>query len=67
LKELIANLVWEDQGHYLCPDQFVRVDSGVDGYGLGDEIERLVSEGYDLGCDRFRQGSLRFQMLRARE
>jgi hypothetical protein len=44
------------------------VDSGVDaGYDLGDEIERFVSEGYDLDHYRFRQGSLRFEMLRARE
>jgi len=68
LKELIANLVWEDEGHHLRPDRFVHVESGVDaGYGLGDEFERLVSEGYYLGHDRFRQGSLRFQMLLARE
>lgn len=68
LKELIANLVWEDEGHDLRPDRFVPVDSGVDaGYALGDEFERLVSERYDLGHDRFRQGSLRFQMLLARE
>jgi hypothetical protein len=68
LKELIANLVWEDEGHDLHPDRFVHVDSGVDaGYDLGDEIERFVSEGYDLDHYRFRQGSLRFEMLRARE
>ena len=65
LKELIANLVWEDQGCDLRPDRFVRVDDA--GYGLADEFDRLVSESYDLGHDRFRQGSLRFQMLRARE
>jgi hypothetical protein len=65
LKELIANLVWEDQGFDLRPDRFVRVDDA--GYGLADEFDRLVSESYDLGHDRFRQGSLRFQMLRARE
>jgi hypothetical protein len=68
LKDLIANLVWEDDGHDLRPDRFVRVESSVDaGYGFGDEFERLVSERYDLGHDRFRQGSLRFQMLLARE
>jgi hypothetical protein len=68
LKELIANLVWEDEGHDLHPDRFVDIDSGVDsGYDFGDAFERFVSEGYDLSHYRARQGSLRFEMLRARE
>ena len=68
MKELIANLVWEDEGHDLHADRLVGIESGVDAdYDFGDEFERFVSEGYDVGYDRFRQGSLRFEMLRARE
>jgi hypothetical protein len=62
LKELIANLVWEDEGHDL------HLNSGIDAaYDMGNEFEGFVSDDYDLGHDRFRQGSLRFEMLRARE
>ena len=62
LKELIANLVWEDEGHDL------HLNSGIDAaYDMGNEIEGFASDDYDLGHDRFRQGSLRFEMLRARE
>jgi hypothetical protein len=65
MKELIADLVW---GEDLRVDRFVRVDRGVDGgYGAGAAPEGLISEGRELGHDRFRQGSLRFQMLRARD
>ena len=67
MKELIADLVWDDERHAVRPDEFGGIDSSVDGFGLGNEFERLLARGYELGHDRFCQRSLRFQMLRTRD
>ena len=67
MKELIANLVWDDDRNALRLDRFIDVDSGLEGYGLEEEFERLVSQRDDFGHDGFCQGSLRFEMLRTRK